>query len=578
MKKWMSFILTFALLCTMCTGIGTTALAANPTDTWDNHTEASFAGGAGTKEDPYLISTAGQLAKLAADINSGVSATQYNGMYFRLQNDLDLSAYRWIPIGNGPSNSSFQVFQGYFDGGNHTITGLYVDETATGYPAGLFGHISGYNAIASMEYVIKDLTVANATVKTTNLDKKENCAAGILTGTAFGPAYRVVNCHVSGTVDTNCYAGGLVGAAAWGAFEDCSAQVEITGGYEVSGGFVGDSYLTNYTSCSASGSVSGGWSTGGFAGAVYGGGTLDHCISETNITVNDWNAGGFVGYIGTPDEGRAIEFKNCLAAGDVTSTAANFEPKVGGFAGTNKSAAIDTCYFTGTLAVSHATIKPSGFVADNQGGSATNCMYDSTRNPGLQAVSTVVGDVPPTPGNYDVTGASTAAIKAAVKMNIYHNQLMPEEKDVTATYQAGAAAGTVYSVDVSWGSLEFTYTDASEGVWNPTTHAYENKTEAAWTCEEGADRVTVTNHSNAAVNATLSYQSAAGFESVSAVFAETSGAANDNKLELANAEDTTPANAPTAFATVAPSGALSKDTTAKTPIGTVTVTITDAAA
>lgn len=146
---------------------------------------------------------------------------------------------------------------------------------------------------------------------------------------------------------------------------------------------------------------------------------------------------------------------------------------------------------------------------------------------------------------------------------------------VRATYKAGEKADTVYSVDVSWGSLEFTYTDQSEGVWNPTTHMYESKTEAGWSCEEGADKVTVTNHSNAAVDAALSYQSAAGYNAITASFAETSGTENDNKLELEAADNTTVANAPTAFAKISLKGALENTTAAKTAIGTVTVTIVD---
>ena len=45
-------------------------------------------GGAGTAGSPYLIKTIDDLNKLAADVNSG---TNYEGKYFRLENDLDYS-------------------------------------------------------------------------------------------------------------------------------------------------------------------------------------------------------------------------------------------------------------------------------------------------------------------------------------------------------------------------------------------------------------------------------------------------------------------------------------------------------
>ena len=72
-------------------------------------------------------------------------------------------------------------------------------------------------------------------------------------------------------------------------------------------------------------------------------------------------------------------------------------------------------------------------------------------------------------------------------------------KDVTANYVAGQASQKVYLVDIVWGSMEFTYTDASEGTWDPETHTYTGTAEAAWSCTEGANKVEVTNHSNAEV-------------------------------------------------------------------------------
>ena len=72
-------------------------------------------------------------------------------------------------------------------------------------------------------------------------------------------------------------------------------------------------------------------------------------------------------------------------------------------------------------------------------------------------------------------------------------------KDVTANYQAGEASQKVYLVDIVWGSLEFIYTDASEGTWDPETHTYTGTKAAEWSCAEGANKVSVTNHSNAEV-------------------------------------------------------------------------------
>ncbi len=52
------------------------------TDTWDGTTADGFAGGTGTKEDPYQIATAEQLAGLAQDVNEG---NAYTDVYFLLE-------------------------------------------------------------------------------------------------------------------------------------------------------------------------------------------------------------------------------------------------------------------------------------------------------------------------------------------------------------------------------------------------------------------------------------------------------------------------------------------------------------
>ena len=74
-----------------------------------------------------------------------------------------------------------------------------------------------------------------------------------------------------------------------------------------------------------------------------------------------------------------------------------------------------------------------------------------------------------------------------------------KSKDVTAEYVGATPSAVVHKVDIEWGSMEFTYTAASEGTWDPESHTYTGATEAKWTYTEGANEVKVTNHSNAAV-------------------------------------------------------------------------------
>ena len=84
-----------------------------------------------------------------------------------------------------------------------------------------------------------------------------------------------------------------------------------------------------------------------------------------------------------------------------------------------------------------------------------------------------------------------------------NNGTTPTDITVNGTYTPGAMADEKISVDIAWDAMNFTYTGASQGTWNPETHAYEGATEGGWSNNTPA--ITVTNHSNVAVNATLGF-------------------------------------------------------------------------
>ena len=141
--------------------------------------------------------------------------------------------------------------------------------------------------------------------------------------------------------------------------------------------------------------------------------------------------------------------------------------------------------------------------------------------------------------------------------------------DVKATYRAdssGGAGGTVYSVDITWGDMAFTYT-AAAGIWDPTTHKTTGAEGGAWTVDkEGGNTITVTNHSNADVTAVFNYAAAEGFDGISGSF-------DKDSLGLKSAVGTEVANAPTGTAALTLTGALDSNTPANATIGTITVTL-----
>ena len=138
--------------------------------------------------------------------------------------------------------------------------------------------------------------------------------------------------------------------------------------------------------------------------------------------------------------------------------------------------------------------------------------------------------------------------------------------EISGTYTPGAVADEIISADIAWDAMDFTYTAPSQGTWNPANHTYEGATAGGWS--DNTPAITVTNHSNAAINATLGFT--ADVTGVVGTFTEASGTENDKVLELATAVGTEVDNAPKATAKFGISGAaIDADKT----LGTITVAI-----
>ena len=159
--------------------------------------------------------------------------------------------------------------------------------------------------------------------------------------------------------------------------------------------------------------------------------------------------------------------------------------------------------------------------------------------------------------------------ESTLRLEVQQTDTDVREITVTGVYQAGTSSADVISVDVAWDAMDFTYTAPSQGTWNPATHTYEGATEGGWS--DNTPAITVKNHSNVALNATLGFTP--DVTGVVGTFTEASGTANDNILELATAVDTEVSNAPTATANFGISGAAID---ADKALGTVTVTIAKA--
>ena len=123
--------------------------------------------------------------------------------------DIDLSDYKWAPMGWSGGGNSDHPFSFCVYGENHKITymTIYSDYSNAGFIG--WGTVCG----------VFDLDIENAIV--TGDDN-----VGILTGQAIMGNYR--NCHVSGTVNGSS-AGSLLGYEANCDKENCTADVEVNG-------------------------------------------------------------------------------------------------------------------------------------------------------------------------------------------------------------------------------------------------------------------------------------------------------------------------------------------------------------
>lgn len=135
-------------------------------------------------KDEFSLSSPAQLAGLSYLVRAGKN---FQYCTVRLSADIDLSNYKWIPIGTRGVE-----FKGLFDGGGHTISGLHTDMEAF---SGLFG------AVASTD--IRNVMLSSSCVVVGSV-------AGSIAGSMNESA--IMNCRSDAAVQ-GYTAGGLVGNA-----------------------------------------------------------------------------------------------------------------------------------------------------------------------------------------------------------------------------------------------------------------------------------------------------------------------------------------------------------------------------
>ncbi|MDR3013471.1 MAG: M6 family metalloprotease domain-containing protein [Chitinispirillales bacterium] len=347
----------------------------------------AFTGG-GTNANPYLIGTAGQMARMAEIVNSGSAAARKAS--YRLTADIDISEYGegqtewndgkgWVPIGNVWTTR----FMGTFDGNNNKISGLYINDTTLDN-AGLFGIIDSGG------------TVRNLGVEGGKVRGKEN--VGGVAGQISAGGGSIVNSHSTGTVSGDVDVGGVAGYLRIGsAITKSHSSATIRGGNRI-GGVAGRIDNASVTDSYFTGIISGVERIGGVVGLVNNGGSVVGSRSTGTVSSDSNMVGGVAGQV-------SGSVSNSHSTGTISGN-----QRVGGVAGSISA--------NGSVTDSHSSGAVSG--DNNVGGVAGQLSGNVSNSHSIGAISgnfRIGGVVGSTSGSGSITDShSTGAISSDSNM------------------------------------------------------------------------------------------------------------------------------------------------------------------
>lgn len=263
----------------------------------DTDTADTLFEGEGTKENPYLIQSATDLAELSA-LTKGKNFGN-SSMYFKQTIDIDLTAGNWQPICTDieyPDNkwTQWYKFSANYDGDNHTVT---LKESSMKLAFGLFGALNGSVSNLVIDGTINSLgytgalvsqahngaTVTNV-INKANINGNGNQIGGIIGNVANEANVTIIDCKNEGNINASgSFVGGIVGGG-W-------SSVKISGstnegniqGVSTIGGIISELWMNGeVVDCSNSGKITAGTTV---ANTNVGAGSLlvGNLIGKSNI-------------------------------------------------------------------------------------------------------------------------------------------------------------------------------------------------------------------------------------------------------------------------------------------------------
>ena len=309
-------MLSLVMSITMLSSVSAKEASIEYQGLWTDYAAKEYAAGDGTKESPYLIKDASQLALLAKNVNK----KKEENKYYELISNIDLSGHFWNPIGNNDEASIGgligikNVFTGHFNGNSYTVHNMNIQSIDHGSFYGLFGYC--------YEGEIENINLENITI---SLDTANELFVGSIVGYNYG---KISNCYISqATLDlkskNSITAGGIAGDISYEEVHNCYVEADIH--------CRGEEALF----------------IGGAIGCIGSGTNISNCMSNCKIStesvglVNDELGGqgySYCDYVGgfAGQAGRAstnLNIRNCYAEGEVRTYSKSNDVDGGMFAG-----------------------------------------------------------------------------------------------------------------------------------------------------------------------------------------------------------------------------------------------------
>lgn len=434
MAKNVIYLISF-LICSIVTQAQTTA--------WNGTvaTKIVNAGsGTGAEDNPIEIASASELAYLAQQTNAGGKEltlenggtingkTNFQGVYFKLTEDIDLGEQAWTPIGKNNSNP----FKGILDGDEKTIRNLAAISTDDNNYVGLFGRIEN-GSVQNLQ-----IEIASTDLHVQGVDNI-GTLAGYITNS------KITKCGVKGGNITGdepssiqLVVGGLVGQLIGSEITDCNITTDVKAVLSnasalSAGGIIGINTGSSITNCQYSGSVM--------------------AVDERKDDTPNSYAGGISGASDLQAVGgspRTSTISECTVHVDISAGA-----HAGGIVGYHYKGTVEKCSTQGTISTKETGGYAGGIIGYNYaGGLVTNC-YNTTSVTSLKSAGGILGyRLTTAPFNISEcwsSGDITAPIAGGIAGRICFGSIKKcyasgniTGNDLTGSYAGGIAAYATY--------------------------------------------------------------------------------------------------------------------------------------